>query len=777
MSRFARRQLDLAHHHLDLQDPELAWDAMVDGVRNSNPSSKIHQRILEDMRLLEKEASDPASRFRYNPIDGDDLTYDEDMRREALSVWKRGNQALIDYAAHRGEEDSEHFINIFKDISRRARKYGKFSSAGQKKFWRDLFRRMERHKAIVERQTSTAPIQTQETTTSSFVPPTTLNIPSKFVEGSPDYLPPSNYQLAIRDAYLNTKSHIIVDAKAGSGKTTTIEWLLSTTYDPSIKIMVLAFNTSIKRELTERVNRIGMRRVFVKSINGLGHGVLCRSYPKVGPAGMPKKAGAKTRLLATRPDCGIGPDGLGFPYTIADQTAAGLSLSKGQKARNKLMVKLLAEIIGKIKLTLTPPDRYDELISTYDIKVEELSSADQIILMETIPQLLTKGIEVVEEEGLIDFNDQVFMPIVGPYQQKTGEQIIPEEALDQLKRMSVPTAAVTLVDETQDLDRASQELALATQARMICVGDPFQSIYHFKGADFRSMDRLFDLLDGTEERCVVMPLSISWRCPTSVIVEAQGTLKQVINQETPTIEAEAHAPIGVLETQKYPVAMAALSPDDAGNIGDTPKTMILCGRNAPLFNTALRLIARGIPAAIKGREIANKILSYIDDVSPKFNNSVPVLSRSLAQRFKKLEALEKKSGQSYDTERDTIAVIQILAKAPDVSDVDGIEKKLKRLFSDKEIAVILSTIHKAKGLEALHVMILEPDRLGRARIDSTEEEVRQAIHMHYVAVTRTKFLFGDPENPGILTYVTGDPSDEELEVDPEFDPDATEDLI
>ena len=59
------------------------------------------------------------------------------------------------------------------------------------------------------------------------------------------------------------------------------------------------------------------------------------------------------------------------------------------------------------------------------------------------------------------------------------------------------------IDEIQDLNRAQQmivkQLIKPKTDRFIGVGDPFQSIYGFAGADFESFDRMRTLMPNTVE--------------------------------------------------------------------------------------------------------------------------------------------------------------------------------------------------------------------------------------------------------------------------------------
>ena len=68
------------------------------------------------------------------------------------------------------------------------------------------------------------------------------------------------------------------------------------------------------------------------------------------------------------------------------------------------------------------------------------------------------------------------------------------------------------------------------------------------------------------------------------------------------------------------------------------------------------------------------------------------------------------------------------------------DSKLSNLFTDYEDGryITLSTIHKAKGLEADRVFIILPDTLPLRWRGQQEWEKEQEMNLKYVAITRAK---------------------------------------
>src|SRR5690606_23099288 len=83
------------------------------------------------------------------------------------------------------------------------------------------------------------------------------------------------------------------------------------------------------------------------------------------------------------------------------------------------------------------------------------------------------------------------------------------------------TYDILFVDECQDLSKAQLAVALKyvrKNGRVVAVGDPYQSIYGFTGADIESFNRFERLLKNFNK----LSLSFCFRCPNNVIEFAQN---------------------------------------------------------------------------------------------------------------------------------------------------------------------------------------------------------------------------------------------------------------
>lgn len=81
-------------------------------------------------------------------------------------------------------------------------------------------------------------------------------------------LPPSEEQQLVIDTLLSSKNNLIIDACAGSGKTTTILHLASSA--PHDEFLVLVYNRRLMVETEERVQALGLRNITVLNYHTLG---------------------------------------------------------------------------------------------------------------------------------------------------------------------------------------------------------------------------------------------------------------------------------------------------------------------------------------------------------------------------------------------------------------------------------------------------------------------------------------------------------------------------
>ena len=297
-----------------------------------------------------------------------------------------------------------------------------------------------------------------------------------------------------------------------------------------------------------------------------------------------------------------------------------------------------------------------------------------------------------------DFDDMLWLPVVNN---------LPFPKVDRL-----------FVDEAQDLNLIQHEFiqrCLHSDSQLTIVGDPFQAIYGFRGADTESLDKLT-----TRFALKHFPLSITYRCPTAIVTEAKPLV--------PHLESAPDAASG--QVRKLG---STWSPDSFPNAA-----AILCRNHAPLVMLALRLLSAGRPFSYAGRDLGSGLEKIVR--SFRADDMIEYKTKLDFWRDKKLVSAKTRAKQGVI--EDKHQVLSILSSG--CTTPSEILTKIDQIFLPNKNALILSTIHRAKGLEWNNVFILN-EFLLPSKYAKTEAELQQENNLRYVAITRSK------EN---LTYIS-----------------------
>ena len=89
-----------------------------------------------------------------------------------------------------------------------------------------------------------------------------------------------------------------------------------------------------------------------------------------------------------------------------------------------------------------------------------------------------------------------------------------------------------------------------------------------------------------------------------------------------------------------------------------------------------------------------------------------------------------------------------------IKDTTELKSYINRLFTDEKVenAVMLSTAHKSKGLEANRVLILLPNKLPLTWQNQLDWQLKQELNLKYVALTRARkeLVFIDLDEQSLL---------------------------
>ncbi len=457
----------------------------------------------------------------------------------------------------------------------------------------------------------------------------------------------------------------IVEAVAGSGKTTTIVEALKRVKGSTI---FLAFNKAIAEELKRR-------GVNARTFHSLTYSPVTRARNQRNVEGN------KLRSLV---DANMTDDEAKMYGTFACRLV-GLARQCG--------VGCLVEDIELVWSTLA---------DLHDIELDS-DRAERSTGIEFARKLLGWS----NESEAVDFDDLLYLAV------KDG--------------ISLPKFDVIFVDEAQDtnaIQRAILRKIMKPTSRIVAVGDPAQAIYGFRGADSTSLDLIAEEFD-----CKRLPLTVSYRCPTSVVEFAQ--------QWVTHIEAAPGAPEGNVES------LGRWSP--ATFIADD---LIVCRTTKPLVKVAYSLLRARIPARIMGREIGQGLKTLINKMNAK---GVDALQERLATYTRR--EVEKAVAKGQDTKAEAIQdktdTVMFLIDSLDENGrtIPALLSLIDSLFDDRAGSVVLATIHKAKGLEATRVFWLNSSQCP-SKWAKQDWQKQQERNLCYVAVTRAKselFLIEDNE--------------------------------
>jgi DNA helicase-2/ATP-dependent DNA helicase PcrA len=467
---------------------------------------------------------------------------------------------------------------------------------------------------------------------------------------------PSKYQQAVYD-HMNTGRNLMVEAVAGSGKTTTIIGCMKFIPFGSSATFV-CFNKSIAKELQARVPA-GVQACTMHSYG----------YAAIKKQGWVKVVGEKTK------------------WTLKDQFDMD---DKDQMKHFYAILPFVSNMISLLKAHLWTERSLDQV---YTLELaqqyghEEPSKEWFSYMQETWERCL-------RDRKRCDFDDMIYWPI--------------------LFGLDLPKSDYVFVDEAQDLNPVQIEMVSRMyHTKCIVVGDTYQAIYGFRGADAEAMQKLKDKLNAD-----VLPLSICYRCDSKIIEEA----KQIV----PHIEARTDAPEGQVNDLSIEKFHEALTDGD----------YVLCRVTAPLVQHALRLIAAGRRAVVMGREIGQGLIKLIESVTD--SNDIKIFLAELqAYRVTQAEKLEKRG---RDAElimlHDKCDTLEALAS--EALSVKAMHMTIDQLFDENASGgVTFSTIHKSKGLEADRIFILRPDVLPHPMAKKPWQQVQEK-NLKYVAVTRAK---------------------------------------
>lgn len=484
---------------------------------------------------------------------------------------------------------------------------------------------------------------------------------------------PTSEQEAILASIHKSTSHLMINALAGTGKTSTLKMgeVAINSIQSHTPILYLVFNTANAKSAIfkasapaeEKSKRMSIS-TEVKTFNSFGYGVWRNTVSASFTVD-----GKKNRELLS----------------------AHIKSLKNKAHRDEVSDSFW-EILTGVALAKSlgyVPKGWPQAkpLTTKEDFHNQLDEAPSEVVAESIDEILSQSIQAAYR-GSLDFDDQVYMPAVfgGPYSK----------------------FSYVFIDEYQDLNPCNHAMVhrLLSHSRGIGVGDPWQSIYAFRGAKRGGMSQAITTHSMNE-----LNLSVSFRCPQRVVEAARWRVPHFN-----WIKEGGH--VDVLDELHW---------DDVAD-----DAVFICRNNAPLFRLAMRSLMSGRSVNVSGSDIGPRVVGIMRKLGPESSTRTQVLDL-----INQWEADKIQKGSKVAP--DMAACMRVFASSG--NSLSHAIAHAEHLFAQSGL-IRMMTGHKAKGQEFEEVYFLDS---YLCREDEQDQNLRYVIQtrsanlLHYIDSERITF--------------------------------------
>lgn len=496
---------------------------------------------------------------------------------------------------------------------------------------------------------------------------------------------PTSEQKAITDFVADPKAgNLIVQALAGSGKTSTI--LASLKRLPQRSALLCAFNKRIATELEAKLPTMPRTHAaHVKTFHAIGLRVLKQNYPH-----LQVNSNATEDLL---------------------QEVYGTAKMSFQVRRAAVrLLRVLKETCVKIPADL---DEATVFATGWEYELfDKLNAGDPRRVVDIVRDCYARSSQLSDRQS-IDFCDMVWAPVV--------LDLVPPSRYQAI-----------FVDELQDISEPQFELLkrhlVPKIGRFIGIGDSRQRIYSWRGAIGDSIWATFT----NELKATTLPLTTTFRCSKAVV-----TLANEIVPELTAMDRACEGSITTCLWSEMPDKIRAareINPEDPDDL-DGASVYVLSRNNADLLQAALFLWRARVRFQLNaGREMLDPLFEILDKLD---RTNTPRFRSSLTTWYYEANRRAEAAGAVAWAERlqEQYMMLDAASKYAEPNQIEGL---LRGMLTDSESGVLLSTVHKVKGLEADVVFLLR-QTFGRYRERFNDDPVdEEELNIEYVAVTRAR---------------------------------------
>lgn len=479
---------------------------------------------------------------------------------------------------------------------------------------------------------------------------------------------PTDEQIDILDVAKNEECHIQAIARAGCGKTSILKLLADD--NPWKVFEFVVFNRANAYATNKDKNK-------PKNLNGSTFHSMCMRALKSESRNRFELDDGKTHRIIRKLDGRLN------------------SYSKRLGAFEKIKVKedfgemvRLVSLIKNYSLEINLSDSL-ELASRYGI------SSAQMPIEEFVSIAITAIAESDKEQGKGDWDD-----VIRYYAER--------ELYDKVR------CDFFAVDESQDNPMIRNFIIsqFARNCRVIIVGDDFQAVYAWAGAESDSLHKAYEML----ENCKRMPLTTNFRCDKSIIKQAQTIV--------PDIQAMDSKPDGIFE--------ADFSVEDYYK-EFKPGDVAIARTNRVLIAQCFKYLKNGKKATIQGADFADKLKGTIESfkaTDPKdFLDKLRMWYEAICQNTD--DNPSEAASEKYEC-------LRWLASG--CLTMEQIDNRIEAIFSDvrDDNSFKFCSAHRSKGLEWPRVFVLEHSKFSLTNPKIPKIVAEQEPNLKYIAYTRAQ---------------------------------------
>lgn len=494
-------------------------------------------------------------------------------------------------------------------------------------------------------------------------------------------------QVGDRASGLKSGQVLKVIAFAGSGKTTTLKLCAERRQDRG---MYLAFNKAIAEEAKQK---LGRTRCAASTMHGLAYGAMRDIM------GQPARVNARSLIEAGLIDRHKPPRIKGWgEYRIAAavcRTMVAFSNSADADIGPGHAMEAIVDSVGDPDFLVSDQAR---------MRAEE---AIRFLITPLVEMATAYWIRCIEEGA---YSHDMYLKMLDL------DDGIRQDAFARLRYL--------MVDEAQDINPVQRSIILKTGLPIIAVGDPYQQIYSWRGAE-----NALQLMSGEE-----LHLTQSFRFGEEIAEIARHTLRT--------------RPDGGPKQRLTGLGTGDVSKHTG------PKGAIICRTNIGMLDEAIRCLNTGYPVHVDKME---ELLSEARSAQALFEGRVDEITSPEIRQFDNWEQLELAAEEGDPALNKLVKLV----KTRRIGDVEELGRRHEK--SPDGARLLICTGHRSKGLEFPAVMMgddwSDVDRLKKRHegaLSKSEKHVTAAneeFNLLYVGFTRAmsrlrghqRILFPEPD--------------------------------